>query len=76
MGLPNPSRETTFSGTNADREIFIFSIQLTTCRTGNLARLIYTLATCVTIHTVREINNSVCDFVLFWCSVFICLLLI
>ena len=28
MGLPNPSRETKFSGTNADREIFIFSVQL------------------------------------------------
>ena len=24
MGLPNPSRETKFSGTNADREISIF----------------------------------------------------
>ena len=29
------SRETEFSaGTNADREIFIFPVQLTTCRTG------------------------------------------
>ena len=37
-GLPNPSRETKFSGTNADREIFIFPVQLTTCRTGNLTR--------------------------------------
>ena len=36
MGLPNPSRETKFSGTNADREIFIFLVQLTMCRTGNL----------------------------------------
>ena len=24
--LPNPSRETKFSGTNADREIFIFPV--------------------------------------------------
>ena len=37
--------------TNADREIFIFPVQLTTCRIGNLTRLIHTLATCVTIHT-------------------------
>ena len=27
-----------FSGTNADREIFIFPVQLTKCRTGNLIR--------------------------------------
>ena len=44
MGLPNPSRETKFSGANADREIFIFPVQLTTCRVGNLIRLIHTLA--------------------------------
>ena len=50
-GLPNPSRETKFSGANADREIFIFPVQLTTCRIGNLTRLIHTLAICVTIHT-------------------------
>ena len=29
MGLPNPSRETKFSGVNADREIFILPVQLT-----------------------------------------------
>ena len=28
-----------------------FSCQLTTCRTGNITRLIHTLAICVTIHT-------------------------
>ena len=49
-GLSNPSRETKFLGTNADREIFIFPVQLTTWRIGNLAWLIHTLATCVTIH--------------------------
>ena len=27
-GLPNPSRETKFSGANADREIFIFPVQV------------------------------------------------
>ena len=43
--------QTKFSGTNADREILIFPVQLTTCRTGNLTRLIHTLAICVTIHT-------------------------
>ena len=50
-GLPNPSRETKFSGANADREILFFLVQLTTCRIGNLTRLIHTLAICVTIHT-------------------------
>ena len=49
MGLPNPFRETQFSGANAEREIFIFPVQLTTCRIGNLTRLIHTLAICVTI---------------------------
>ena len=53
MGLPNPSRETKFSGTNADREILISPVQLTTCRTGNLTRLIQTLAICVTIQCRR-----------------------
>ena len=28
MGLPNPSRETKFSGANGDRELFIFPVQL------------------------------------------------
>ena len=37
--LPNPSRETKFSGVNADREIFFFRVQLTTSRIGNLTRL-------------------------------------
>ena len=44
MGLPNPSRETKFSGANADREIFIFPVQLTASRIGDLTRLIHTLA--------------------------------
>ena len=34
-GLPNPSRETKFSGANGDREIFIFPVQLTRSRIGN-----------------------------------------
>ena len=41
-----PSRETKFSVANGDREIFIFPVQLTTSRIGNLTRLILTLATC------------------------------
>ena len=44
MGLPNPSRETKFSGANGDRKIFIFPVQLTTSRIGNLTRLILILA--------------------------------
>ena len=51
MGLPNSSRETKFSGANRDREIFIFPVQLTTSRIGNLARSILTLAISVTIYT-------------------------
>ena len=51
MGLPNPSRETKFSGANADKEVFIFPIQLTTCWIGNFTRLIHNIAICVTIHT-------------------------
>ena len=53
-GLPKPSRETNFSGANADREKFILPVQLNTCRMGNLTRLIYTLALCVTIHNVGD----------------------
>ena len=48
-GRPNPSRETKFSGANADREMSIFPVQLTTSRIGNLTRLIHTLAMCVTV---------------------------
>ena len=36
--------------TNADREIFIFPVQLTTCKTDNATRLIHTLVIWVTIH--------------------------
>ena len=50
-GLPKPSREAKFSDANGDREIFIFPVQLTTSRIGNLTRLIHTLAVCVTIQT-------------------------
>ena len=60
MELPNLSRETKFSGANADREILIFPVQLTTCRIGNLTRLIHTLAICVTIHTYTTTTLNVC----------------
>ena len=60
MGLPNPSRQTKFSGTNADREILFFPVQLTTCRTGNLTWLIHTLAICVPIHTSNMVVIIYC----------------
>ena len=50
-GRLNPSRETKFSGTHGDRGIFIFPVQLTTSRIGNLTRLIHTLLYVMTIHT-------------------------
>ena len=50
-GTAEPSHATKFSSANADREIFVFPVQLTTSRIGNLTRLIHTLSTCVTIHT-------------------------
>ena len=52
MGLPNPSRETKYSGANRDTEMFIFAFQLTTSRIGNLTQLILSLAICVTIHYI------------------------
>ena len=45
----NPSRETKFSGTYGDRGIFIFPVQLTTSRIGNLTRLTHTLLYVMTI---------------------------
>ena len=43
-----------FSGRLGDREIFIFPVQLTTSRIGNLTRLIHTvLLHVMTIHTVH-----------------------
>ena len=44
-------QEAKFSGTNADREIFIFPVQLTTSRIGNLTRLIHTLPAICDGHT-------------------------
>ena len=43
-GAADPSRETKFSGANGDKDIFIFPVQLTTSRIGNLTQLVLTLA--------------------------------
>ena len=51
MGRPNPSRVTKFSGANGDREKFIFPVELTTSRVGNLTRLIHTMLQVMSIHT-------------------------
>ena len=39
-------------------EILIVPVQLTTCRTGNLTRLMHTIAICVTIHTILHIASN------------------
>ena len=60
MGRLNPSRETTFSGANGCREKFIFPIQLTMSRIGNLTRSIHTLLYVMTINTTaKEVVISV-----------------
>ena len=56
-GKPNPSRETKFSGANGDREMFIFPVQLTTSRIGNLTRLILTLVICDD-HTYKHVTTT------------------
>ena len=43
-GTAEPVSRDQFSGANGDREIFIFPDQLTTCRIGNLTRLIHILS--------------------------------
>ena len=64
--MPNPSRENKFSGTNGDREMFIFPVQLTTSGIGNLTRLIHTLAIIrddhVTYSSTFIITNDGADF--------------
>ena len=60
-GTAETVSETKFSGANGNREIFIFPIQLTTCRTGNLTRLIHTLAICVTIQTDQDLRSTTCS---------------
>ena len=58
MGRLDSSRGTKFSGTHGDREIFIFPVQLTTSRIGNLTRLIHTLLYVMTIHTYLCVHTS------------------
>ena len=48
-----------FSGANADREVFIFPVQLTTSRIGNLTRLIHALAVCVTIQRFNSCQKGI-----------------
>ena len=55
-GRLNPSRENKFSGTYGDRGIFVFPVQLTTSRIGNLTQLIHTLLYVMTIHTVWTVT--------------------
>ena len=53
----NPS----FSGANGDREMFVFPVQLTTSRIGNLTRLIYTLLYVMTIPQKEGGLKILCD---------------
>ena len=64
-GRLNPSRETKFSGTHGDRGMFIFPVQLTTSRIGNLTRLIHTLLYVMTIHTYINVPRPDCRVFLF-----------
>ena len=50
-GTAEPPRDTKFSGTNGDREILFFRVQLTTSRIGNLTRSLHTLLYVMTIYT-------------------------
>ena len=52
--IPNNLRNVTIIHANADRNIFIFPLQLTTCRIGNLTQLIDTFAICATIYTYKH----------------------
>ena len=53
------ARETTFSGANGEREIFIFPVQLTTSRIGTLTRLILLLLYVMNIHTYTHTGKNV-----------------
>ena len=56
---PNTSRETKFSGANGDREIFVFPVQLTTSRNGNLTPVDPYSAMCdhYILHTYIHLHN-------------------
>ena len=53
-------RDEQFSGASGDREIFVFPVELTTSRIGNLTRLILTLATylCIYVYYVMTPYRS------------------
>ena len=56
-GTAEPVSRDQISGTHGDRGIFIFPVQLTTSRIGNLTRLIHTLLYVMTIHTYILYTN-------------------
>ena len=58
-GTAEPISQDQILSANEDREMFIFPVQLTTSKIGNLTRSILTLATAVyvmTIHTVLYVG--------------------
>ena len=59
MGMSNLSREIKSSGANQNREIFIFPVQLTTSRIGNLTYPVdFTLATSIHIGSRNELQTD------------------
>ena len=50
-GTAEPVSRNQLLGANGDKGIFIFPVQLTTSRIGNLTRLIHTLLYVMTMHT-------------------------
>ena len=71
-GLPNPSRETKFSGANGDGEILFFPVQLTTSRIGNLTHLNLLLLCIMTIYTYM-IPMYVCMYVCRYVCMHVCM---
>ena len=55
MGLPNPSRETKFSGANGYK--WFFPVQLTPSRISNLTQLVLTLA--IYVMTIQYIHTYI-----------------
>ena len=55
-GTADPVSRDQISGTHGDRGIFIFTVQLTRSRIGNLTRLIHTLLYVTIIHTYIHTN--------------------
>ena len=55
-GRLNLSRETKFTRAYGERRIFIFPVQLTTSRIGNLTRLIHVFCVCVFFPSILDIK--------------------